>query len=108
MQQFKMTIDGMSCGGCVSTVEKALRAVPGIRVDAVNVGSATVSYDATRTTPAAIAQAVTDAGYEPLDAGTPVTAGASRATSGGCCSGETINNKSSGGKKSSGSSSCCG
>ena len=108
MQQFKMTIDGMSCGGCVSTVEKALRAVPGIRVDAVNVGSATVSYDATRTTPAAIAQAVTDAGYEPLGAGTPVAAGAPRATSGGCCSGETINNKSSGGKKSSGSSSCRG
>ena len=76
MQQLKMTIDGMSCGGCVSTVEKALRALPGIRVDAVKVGSATVSYDATRTTPAAIAQAVTNAGYEPHSSGTSALAGA--------------------------------
>lgn len=106
MQQLKMTIDGMSCGGCVSNVEKALRAVPGIRVDAVNVGSATVSYDATRTAPAAIIQAVTNAGYESHTAGTLALAGAQRATRGGCCSGETINTKSSEGKKRNGSCSC--
>ena len=108
MQHLKVTIDGMSCGGCVSTVEKALRAVPGIRVDAVDVGSATVSYDATRTTPAAIAQAITSAGYEPHSSGTSTFAAAPRAMSGGCCSGETINSENSEGKKSGGSCSCSG
>ena len=58
MQQTTMAIAGMSCGGCVSAVQKALRAVPGARVDDVTVGSATVSYDASLTNPAALAQAV--------------------------------------------------
>ncbi|MEP7383143.1 MAG: heavy-metal-associated domain-containing protein [Gemmatimonadota bacterium] len=83
MQQATLGISGMSCGGCVSTVRKALDTVPGIRVDAVTVGSATVSYDESQTTPAAIAQVIRDAGYEPITAGAPVTAGAG----GGCCCG---------------------
>ena len=75
MEQMTLAISGMSCGGCVTKVRTALGAIPGTRIDAVAVGSATVSYDATRTTPAAIAQAVQDAGYEIAPAGTPVTAG---------------------------------
>ncbi len=76
----------MSCGGCVSAVRKALGAVPGTRVDAVTVGSATVSYDAARTTPAVIAQAVRDAGYESVTGGALVAAGVTGAA-GGCCGG---------------------
>jgi copper chaperone len=86
MQQTTMAIAGMSCGGCVSTVQQALHAVPGTRVDAVTLGSATVSYDAARTNPAALAQAVRDAGYRPLAAAVPVAAGPTGA-SGGCCGG---------------------
>ena len=88
MQQTTMAIAGMSCGGCVSAVQKALRAVPGARVDDVTVGSATVSYDASLTNPAALAQAIRDAGYRPLTGALPVVAGAINPT-GGCCSGKS-------------------
>ena len=67
MQQLTTSISGMSCGGCVSNVRKALESLPGVHVDAASVGSATVSYDEARTTPAAIAQAIRDAGYEPVN-----------------------------------------
>jgi hypothetical protein len=63
----------------------------GTRVDAVTVGSATVTCDDSQTTPAAIAQAVTDAGDQPVDsaslAGAAVCAGKA-GTGGGCCCGE--------------------
>jgi copper chaperone CopZ len=64
VMQLGLTIDGMSCGHCVGRVRQALEAVPGIRIDALTIGSATVSYDPDRTSPAAIACAVTNAGYE--------------------------------------------
>ncbi|CAN5893057.1 hypothetical protein BH11GEM2_BH11GEM2_35850 [soil metagenome] len=86
MQQTTMAIAGMSWGGCVTAVEKALGAVHGAHVDAVSVGSATVSYDASRTNTAALAQAVRDAGYRPLTGALPVAAGAT-AAAGGCCGG---------------------
>lgn len=89
MQQMTIAISGMTCGGCVSAVRKALGAVPGTRVEAVTVGSATVGYDASRATPATIYQAVRDAGYEPVAAGEPVTASAATGgvgrKGGGCC-----------------------
>ena len=83
MQQLTIAISGMSCGGCVSAVRKALGAIPGLHVDAVTVGSATVSYDAARTTPAAIAKAVRATGFEPAIAGDRVAAGAVGAVSSG-------------------------
>lgn len=90
MQQLTMAISGMSCGGCVTRVRNALGALAGTHVDAVTVGSATVTYDDSQTTPAAIARAVTDAGYEPVDS--PALAGAAvgagkPAVGGGCCCG---------------------
>lgn len=54
----------MSCGHRVGAVTKALRSVDGVEVDDVKVGSATVSYDPTVTSPAQIADAVGNAGYE--------------------------------------------
>ncbi|CAN5771043.1 hypothetical protein BH11GEM1_BH11GEM1_33680 [soil metagenome] len=90
MQQLTMAIAGMSCGGCVTKVRNALGALSGTHVDAVAVGSATVTYDESQTTPAAIAQAVTDAGYEVVDspALAGATVGAGKAgTGGGCCCG---------------------
>lgn len=90
MRELTMAISGMSCGGCVTNVRKALGALPGTRVDAVTVGSATVTYDDSKTTPAAIGQAVIDAGYQPVDspamAGAGVGAGKT-GTGGGCCCG---------------------
>ncbi len=81
MRQITMAISGMSCGGCVRRVTEALGTVPGTRVDSVSVGSATVTYDESRATPAAIDRAVREAGYQPgpVGAAVPVAAG------GGCC-----------------------
>ena len=63
MDRIELKIDGMSCGHCVRAVEGALKGVPGVTVEAVAVGSARVSYDAARTTPSSITQAVEDEGY---------------------------------------------
>ena len=88
MRQMTIPIGGMSCGGCVSTIRSALRAVPGVRVDAVTAGSATVSYVEARTSPAAIAKAIHDAGYEPFVAAAPTAARSSCCGgTGGCCGG---------------------
>lgn len=90
VQQTTIAISGMSCGGCVSAVRKALEAVPGTKVDAVTVGSATLHYDASRTTPETFAQAIRDAGYQLGTAGVPVMQGAAvPGGEGGCCCGLT-------------------
>jgi copper chaperone CopZ len=84
IQQHTLAIGGMSCGGCVNAVGKALRAVAGAQVDAVTVGSATVSYDAGVTTIAKLEQAVRDAGFDIGPIG--VEAGTGDSASGkGCC-----------------------
>ena len=93
MRQITMAIDGMSCDGCVRAVAKAIDALPGARVDAVAVGSATLRYDPLRTSPAAIAQAIRAAGYRPGGALVPTPAPVPVTRSGGCCGG--------------GSKSCC-
>lgn len=64
MKTLGMNIGGMSCDHCVGAVTGALKKVDGVTVDKVKVGSATMSYDPARTSPAAIAQAIEDAGYE--------------------------------------------
>ena len=53
----------MSCGHCLNAVNRALSAVPGVRIDAVRLGAAEVSYDDTTTTPADMEAAVREAGY---------------------------------------------
>ncbi|MBK8004930.1 MAG: heavy-metal-associated domain-containing protein [Gemmatimonadetes bacterium] len=64
MEALNLSIGGMSCGHCVKAVDQALKAVPGVEVQEVKVGGARVQYDPARTTPSAIAGAVTEAGYE--------------------------------------------
>jgi copper chaperone len=57
-----LAIDGMSCGHCVSAVKQALADVPGVTVQSVEIGSATVETG----DPApidAMKLAVEDAGY---------------------------------------------
>ena len=57
-----LSIQGMMCAHCVSHVEKALSAVPGVKTVTVNLenGTATVTGDAT---PDALKSAVAEAGY---------------------------------------------
>jgi copper chaperone CopZ len=63
MTTLTLAVDGMSCNHCVSHVTKALAAVPGVEVTRVAIGSAEVAFDPARTSPAAIAAAVSEAGY---------------------------------------------
>ncbi len=53
----------MSCGHCVAAVKSALDAVPGVAVQNVTVGSATVALDSATSPDTALA-AVREAGYE--------------------------------------------
>ena len=64
MEKFGLKIGGMSCGHCVGAVAGALKKVDGVTVEEVKIGSATMSYDPARTSPAAIARAIEDAGYQ--------------------------------------------
>ena len=68
MDRMTMQIDGMSCAHCVKAVRDALSDLPGLQVERVDVGSATVAYDAAQVTKGAVLDAVRDAGYEPAGA----------------------------------------
>ncbi len=63
MRQATLHIEGMSCGHCLHAVNRALSAVPGVRIDAVRIGRADVSYDDTTTTTSDLETAVAEAGY---------------------------------------------
>lgn len=63
VEKLSLAINGMSCGHCVSRVRQTLAATPGVHVDDVSIGSASVSYDAAVTSAATIAAAVSAAGY---------------------------------------------
>lgn len=63
MSQLKIGISGMSCGHCVGAVKRALESVDGVKVEQVAIGSAVVDFDPAVTSPARIAQAVSDEGY---------------------------------------------
>jgi copper chaperone CopZ len=60
----------MTCNNCVRHVRHAAAAVPGVSDVDVDLagGRATVSFDPASTTPAAIAAAITEAGYESSEA----------------------------------------
>jgi copper chaperone CopZ len=62
-------IEGMMCGHCQMTVEKAIRAVEGVQEVKVSLDNkqAEVSYNPGITDPAAIRSAVTKAGYKVVD-----------------------------------------
>jgi len=68
MDRMTMQIDGMSCAHCVKAVRDALSELPGVQVERVDVGSATVAYDDAQVTKDAVLDAVRDAGYEPAGA----------------------------------------
>ena len=63
MEHLNLTIDGMSCSHCLNAVRGALDRVPGVTVEKVTIGSATVSYDPVRVSVEQIVDAVNDEGY---------------------------------------------
>jgi len=83
MQTELLKVSGMTCGGCVSKVTQALKAVSGVGEVKVSLsaGEATVQFDERRTSPVQLRSAVKGAGYS-ADATSPVH---SHQSKGGCC-----------------------
>ncbi len=63
MERLNLTINGMSCGHCVNAVSGALQQLPGVEVEQVVIGQATLSYDPAKTSVDQIIEAVNDEGY---------------------------------------------
>jgi heavy metal translocating P-type ATPase len=62
-------IQGMTCASCVGRVEKAIRSVEGVAVANVNLATerAHVEFAPSEANPAAVADAIRAAGYEPFE-----------------------------------------
>jgi Cu+-exporting ATPase len=58
-----LSIEGMSCHHCLNAVNKALAALPGVKIESVRMGRAELSFDPAQADPERIIAAVTDAGY---------------------------------------------
>ena len=67
-KQVKLEVSGMSCGHCVHAVREALGAVPGVKVEEVQIGSASVTLDDEKATLGDLVDAVYNAGYEANEA----------------------------------------
>ncbi|WP_292461874.1 heavy-metal-associated domain-containing protein [Methanolobus sp.] len=69
MREETIKIEGMMCGHCQMSVEKAIRAVKGVQEVRVSLGTkqAEVSYDPGITDPVEIKSAVIKAGYKIVD-----------------------------------------
>ena len=65
METQLFNVKGMSCAGCVASVTRVLKAVPGVaEVDVqLTPGTARVTYDAARANVPALRSAIEEAGY---------------------------------------------
>ncbi len=77
-----LNVSGMTCGGCVSNVTRALSSMHGVNNVDVSLPkhTATVKFDESQTSVDAMRTALRSAGYDVVDS--PVTTSAG----GGCCS----------------------
>ena len=57
----------MSCEHCEKAVRGALARIPGVEIDAVNIGSATVRIDPAKAKVDQLVAAIDDLGYEVLE-----------------------------------------
>ncbi len=66
MEQAKLNVSGMTCQGCVASVTRVLKAIPGVSdvVVTLQPGMATVGYDPAQTDITRLKSAVEDAGYD--------------------------------------------
>lgn len=82
MQTEQIQVTGMTCGGCTSSVTKALRAINGVDDVIVSLasGQATVQYDEKLTSLEQLQSAVKEAGY-----GVAASDNPDMALAKGCC-----------------------
>ncbi len=66
MTEREFKIEGMSCQHCVMAVRKELAKVQGVEIREIRIGSASVTYDETRTDAARLEAAIAKAGYKVL------------------------------------------
>ena len=72
-----LVITGMTCAGCVHTIEKQLKALPGVSRADVNLatGTASIDYDPGQIAVEELARAVEKAGYAAREAGEAIPEG---------------------------------
>jgi len=63
MERLHLTIEGMSCEHCVRAVRGRLERTAGVKVDDVDIGSATIDYDPAKASIDDIEEAIADEGY---------------------------------------------
>ena len=63
MKKIELTIEGMTCEHCVRAVRGRLEQTPGVKVDDVQVGTAVIEYDPSKTNLDDIEEAIADEGY---------------------------------------------
>ncbi len=63
MEKLNLTIEGMTCEHCVRAVRGRLEQTPGVKVNDVQVGSAKIEYDPSKTNVDDIEMAIADEGY---------------------------------------------
>ena len=67
MDRITLKVGGMTCNGCVASVTRVVRALPGVTSADVSLsaGSAAVEFDPGRTSAEQIKHAIEMAGYQP-------------------------------------------
>lgn len=63
MTEIRINMDGMTCQHCVMRVKKAIESLPGIQDVTVEIGTASVSFDASAIQQKEIEEAIVRAGY---------------------------------------------
>jgi copper chaperone CopZ len=66
VETLNLSVRGMTCGGCVRSVERKLASTPGVTKVSVDLNSAiaVVEYDSELVQPEVLANAVRDLGYD--------------------------------------------
>lgn len=66
MQTITISVQGMTCGGCTSSVERALKRLDGVAAARAELkpGQVTVDFDPGKVDADELVQAIEDAGYE--------------------------------------------
>jgi copper chaperone len=67
MRPITLRIGGMSCDHCLRAVRGALAAIPGVEIDTIRIGSASLRIDPTKATVDQLVAAIDEAGYEVLE-----------------------------------------
>jgi copper chaperone len=63
MDTIHLTIEGMTCEHCLRAVRSRLQQTPGVEIEDVRIGSATIRLDTERTSLDEVEEAIADEGY---------------------------------------------